>query len=402
MKVCFCVHRLPYPPVGGGKRETYKFIEGLADRGHDVEVVAYGDDPDRADEMERRVGCSLTLVPGLPDRTPSNLARNLLSTAPLPVTKARTGRFERAARRGAERADVLHLHALQTSFLASALDVDVPTVLRFNNVKFEIYRQFAGRARNPAKACYAYLQYAKTRRFEASIPGSCDLALTITDEDRQLLLERGAPGPVDVLPAGVDVARFSPSGIAPDERTVTFFGSMDYHPNEDAAIRFADDVFPRIRREFADATFEIVGKNPSRAVQRLGDRDGIRVTGFVESIRDYVERATVIVLPIRVGTGVRMKALHAMAMGKPIVSTPLGVQGIRIEDGRHAVVADADAAFVRSVTDLLADPDRRERYGREAREFATANHDWSTILPQLEAYYETVTAPGIDAPSAGR
>jgi glycosyltransferase involved in cell wall biosynthesis len=392
--------------MAGGKRETYRLVEGLAERGHAVDLVVYADDADAAEEMEAEAGCTVTTLPGTPDRTPGNLLRNVFSSDPLPVMKARTERYESEVRRRARDADVLHLHALQTSYLAATVGVSTPTVIRFNNVKYEIYRQFAHYTRNPAKAAYAYLQYLKTRRFEPAITAAGDLTLTITAEDRDLLTNRGAAGRLGVLPAGVDVDRFAPSGRDPDARTVTFFGSMDYHPNEEAALWFADEVFPQIRNRFDGLTFEIVGKNPSERVAALGERDGIRVTGFVEDIQEYVERATVVVLPIRVGTGIRMKTLHAMAMAKPIVSTPLGVQGIDVTDGRHALVADSSESFASAVERALEDADLRERLGRNARSLMESNHDWSTILAALEDHYREIqrssTTESSGPPAGGR
>lgn len=388
MRVCFCVHRLPYPPIAGGKTETYKLIEGLSKQGHDVDVISYCDDLDRAREMERESGCTIVPVPGLPNRTWGNVLKNVISPDPLPVMKARTERYQDEVSDRADDADVLHLHALQTAYLASSLDVDVPTVLRFNNVKYEIYRQYAKHTGNPAKSLYAYLQYAKTKGFETRIPERSDLTLTITEEDRERLTRRDTSANIDVLPAGVDLSRFRPDNGEPEERTITFFGSMDYHPNEDAAIWFTEEVLPRVRAQFDDATFEIVGKSPPASVRALAKRDGVRVTGFVEDIQEYVSRATIVVIPIRVGTGVRIKVLHAMAMGKPMVSTPVGVQGIRVEEDRHAVVAQTPDEFAAAVEALLTDPERRGRLGRNARTLVKSDHDWATIVERLGAFYD--------------
>jgi glycosyltransferase involved in cell wall biosynthesis len=391
MNVCFCAHRLPYPPLAGGKRETFKLVESLATAGHTVELVAYSDDPDLAVEMETTTGCTVHAVPGVPDRTPANLLRNLVSREPLPVTKADRTPFREAVRERARDADVVHLHALQTSFLAADDGLEAPTVIRFNNVKYEIYRQFARFTDNPAKAAYAYLQYHKTRGYERSIPAASDLTLTITAEDRDRLTGN-TPAPIEVLPAGVDPSEFDLLAHDPESTVITFFGSMDYHPNEDAVLWFAEEVLPTIRERRPEVSFEIVGKDPSRAVQALGERANVRVTGFVEDLGEHVSRASVVVLPIRVGTGIRMKALHAMAMGKPLVATPLAVQGIAIADGEHASLAAEPTDFAEAVLDLLGDTDRQTRYRGEARALVERDHDWPTITGQLETFYEGVVA----------
>lgn len=391
MKVCFCTHRLPYPPTSGGRAETFGVVDGLVARGHDVDVVTYCEDHDRAAEMESAVGCSVTPVAGLPNRTPTNLVKNLFTAQPLPVMKARTRAYTDAVESHLAGADVVHLHALQTSFLASTLR-DVPTVVRFNNVKSEIYRQYARYTNNPAEATYAYLQYVKTRRYEGRVPGECGLTLTITDEDRDRLRSYGA-GPesrVEVLPAGVDTAAYDPAPVddSPDARRVTFFGSMDYHPNEDAAVWFVEEVLPRIRAERGDVTVELVGKDPGDRVRDLASVDGVTVTGFVDDLQAAVGRASVVVVPIRVGTGVRMKALHAMAMGMPMVTTPVGIQGIAAEDGRHASIAEGPDDFAAATVELLEDPERRAAYAANARRLIEERHDWATIVRDLERHYE--------------
>lgn len=390
MNVCFCVHRLPYPPNSGGRIETFELISGLAKRGHDLTVITYCDDQAVAARMEREVSCTVRTVPGLPNRRPRNLLKNLASRYPLAVMKSNTPEYRALVRATSNRADILHLHALQTSFLASDLGITAPTVVRFNNVKAEIYRQFARYTQNPAKSAYAYVQYLKTRRYEGIVPQECDLTLAITGTDKRLLRRYGATAPINVLPAGVDISSYSPSEPTSDEQVITFFGSMNYHPNAEGAVWFAEKVFPQLRAEFGDVVLELVGKEPAEEVSVLARRDGIRVTGFVEDIRAHVGRASVVVIPIRVGTGVRMKALHALAMGKPIVSTPLGMQGIAVENGRDVSIAGTEIAFAEAVGELLTDAMLRERYGRNARDLVARQHDWSTIVANLEDYYRSL------------
>jgi glycosyltransferase involved in cell wall biosynthesis len=392
VNVCFCAHRLPYPPLAGGKRETFKLAEGLGAAGHTVDLVTYCDDESLAAEMEAEADCRIHTVPGLPDRTPANLLRNVVSPDPLPIMKADRPEFRETVRTQARDADVVHLHALQTSFLADDDSLDAPTVIRFNNVKYEIYRQFARFTDNPAKAAYAYLQYYKTKGYERSIPAESDLSLAITPEDRERLLADGLTADVDVLPAGVDPSEFDVLAHDTDSSVVTFFGSMDYHPNEDAVLWFVEQVLPLIRNHRSDVTFEVVGKNPSDAVRALDDRDDVTVTGFVDDLGEHVARAAVVVLPIRVGTGIRMKALHAMAMGKPLVSTPLGVQGIAVRDGQHASLAgeNAPSEFASAVLQLLQNPEKQMQYRTAARELVERDHDWSTITTSLEDFYERV------------
>lgn len=390
MNVCFCTHRLPYPPNAGGRAETFGIVDGLVNRGHDVTLISYCGDVNLAREMEAAVGCTVRPISGLPNRTPKNLVGNLFSREPLPITKARTDEYVSEVETYLGAADVVHLHALQTSYLAAKLDDEHPTVIRFNNVKSEIYHQYARHTRNPAEMAYAYLQYVKTKKYEGTIPGESTLTLAITNEDRERLRRSGAGGRIEVLPAGVDLSQYNPSDLKSDPRRIVFFGSMDYHPNEDAALWFVNEVFPHIREETDDVVLDLVGKNPTDEVRKLDAEEDVTVTGFVEDIHEHVDRASVVVIPIRVGTGVRMKALHAMAMGKPIVTTPVGIQGIAVEDGLHASIAQNAFDFASATVELLADRKLQQKYGRNARRLVEENHDWTQIIHDLERYYEEI------------
>ncbi|WP_254538275.1 glycosyltransferase [Halomarina litorea] len=407
LTVCFCTARLPYPPVSGGTVETFRTVERLAGAGHDVTVVAYCDDRKRAREMAEAAGCRVVPVPGLPDTTPWTLARNLVSPYPHAVMKSRTDRYRRAVEGvlREEPVDVVHLHTFQVSALASDLSTTVPVVVRFTNVKSELYRQFAGYTDNPAKAAYATLQYRKARRYEPRVVAASDRTLAITDEDATRL-RRGRPvddGTVDVLQTGFDPQPPGDAAAPPAGRpTVTFFGSMDYHPNEDAAVWFAEEVFPAVRRADGDAVFEVVGANPTDRVRALTDHEGVRVTGFVEDIDAYVDRATVVVVPVRIGTGVRIKLLHAMARGKAVVSTPVGAQGVGVEDEVHLRLAERPEQFAVAVRDLLADPETRRTYGESARDLVDREYRWSRVVERLEQQYERLVGPASASPDTTR
>ena len=412
--VCFCTPRLPYPPVSGGKIETHGLIKSLTSRGHEVRVIAYGNDTDKAAELEAATGCTVRLVPGLPDTTPVTLLRNLFASDPHAIMTSRTERFQDAVAAVLRRqpVDVLHLHTFQMSYLAESIDTEIPVVIRFTNVKSAIYEQFAQHTDNRLKAAYADRQARKTEQFECEIAGEADRTLAITDADaRRLHRNRTASGEFrhratfDILPAAVDLEQFSPGrggietrsdpdiadatadGGGSDRPIITFFGSMDYYPNEDAAIWFTNHILPRLR-EHEDVVFEVVSKDSPDSVQELASRDGVRVTGFVEDIGVYLERATAVVVPVRIGTGVHINLLHAMAMSKPIVTTPTGAQGIDAEDGVHLSVADEETTFAAAVRDLLADADRRVRYQRNARALVEEKHSLRTVGRSIEQHYE--------------
>ena len=165
---------------------------------------------------------------------------------------------------------------------------------------------------------------------------------------------------------------------------------MDWYPNEDAVAFFADEVLPRIQEKIPDVAFSIVGGNPSGRVQKLAERNGVVVTGRVPEIKPYFAEATVFVVPLRIGSGTRLKILEALAMGKAIVSTSVGAEGLDLKNGEEIFIADEPNAFADAVTRLLTDVQLRRRTGENGRTRVERDYDWRRIGEKLHAVYAKI------------
>jgi glycosyltransferase involved in cell wall biosynthesis len=163
---------------------------------------------------------------------------------------------------------------------------------------------------------------------------------------------------------------------------------MDWIPNEDAMTHFCADILPRIRAQEPDVTLSIVGRAPTPAVKRLAEIAGIEVTGRVDDVREYIARAAVYIVPIRIGGGTRLKIFEAMGMAKAIVSTTVGAEGLPVTHGQDVWIADAPDAFADAVVSLLRDPARRVQLERAARDLVVTQYDWSAVAGQLEQALE--------------
>ena len=196
-----------------------------------------------------------------------------------------------------------------------------------------------------------------------------------------------------VVPNGVDLETFAPGrcAAAPEMQplALVFSGKMDYRPNVDAVLWFADDILPRVRVHVPTAHFWIVGQQPHPRLARLAERPDITITGRVADVRPYLAGAAVCVLPFRMGGGTRLKVLEALTLGKAVVSTTLGAEGFGLRDGHELRLADTAAAFAPVVVELLTDAEQRARLGAQAHAFATAHYGWERIVPKLEAVYAT-------------
>jgi glycosyltransferase involved in cell wall biosynthesis len=162
---------------------------------------------------------------------------------------------------------------------------------------------------------------------------------------------------------------------------------MDFRPNVDAVLWFAQEVLPRIRAQVEDVRFFAVGQRPHRRLEVLQDDPAVTLTDFVEDTRPYIANAAVYVVPLRLGGGTRFKILEALAMGKAVVSTTLGAEGFPVTHGHELLLADKPEDFAQAVVSLLNVPQKRESLGQAGRAFVEARYDWRVIVPLVEEAY---------------
>src|SRR5216683_1073363 len=194
-----------------------------------------------------------------------------------------------------------------------------------------------------------------------------------------------------IVSTGVDTEYFRPDAGKELSCSLVFTGSMDWMPNEDGVLYFLRLILPLIRWEIPQVRFNIVGRQPSDKLRAAVASDpGVRVTGRVEDIRPYVHEGSVYVVPLRIGSGTRLKIFEAMAMGKAIVSTSLGAEGLPVNDGSDISIADSPEEFARKVVALLRDPEERSRLGLAARQLVEQRYSWSSVAAEFDAVLRRV------------
>jgi glycosyltransferase involved in cell wall biosynthesis len=269
-----------------------------------------------------------------------------------------------------------------------------PAILFTHNVESEIWRRHAETARNPVSRRLLQAQWRRMLRFERAALGRFDLVLAVSDADRQTfgrLFPGALTAPVHVVPTGVDTAYFAPMYDRHSKPAhLVFTGSMDWLPNEDGMQYFVREILPRIRQFEPDATLSIIGRSPTPAVRRLANDHGVRVTGSVDDVRPYVADGSVYVVPLRIGGGTRLKIFEAMAMGRAVVSTTVGAEGLPVTPGEHIVVADEPQHFAETVVRLVRDDEMRRRLEIEARKLVVERYDWSAVARDFEDALERV------------
>jgi glycosyltransferase involved in cell wall biosynthesis len=274
-------------------------------------------------------------------------------------------------------------------YLGLAQGLGAHAVLRLHNVESVLAARFAKTAIFPLNL-YVQDQARRMRAFERRACRQADLCLAITQVDADRVIQLAPEACVSVSPAGVDLERYYPKPMSEEPRTVVFVGALDWPPNADAIRWFRSKVWTRIAQEEPTASWLVVGKSPPADILHWPEEDrNIQVTGFVEDVRPYLDRAAVVVVPLRSGGGMRLKILEAMAAGKAVVSTPMGAEGISAKNGEEIVLANADRSFGVEVLRLLRDSAERNRIAKAARVWVEG-FGWDRIAADLEGEYQAL------------
>jgi glycosyltransferase involved in cell wall biosynthesis len=260
----------------------------------------------------------------------------------------------------------------------------VPVVLFEHNVEHLIWRRLSELERKPWRRMLLEIEWRKLRRREAEACAGSDLTIAVSEEDRHRLASLAPGARISPIPTGVDTSYFVPDGTAQQPARLVFTGSMDWHPNEDGVLYFIDAILPRIRSEVPETSFAVVGRNPSDRLREACGRNGVLITGTVDDVRPFVREAAVYVVPLRAGGGTRLKIFEALSLGKAVVSTTVGAEGLALVSGRDGVIADGPADFARAVVSLLRDSKQREALGAAGRRLVEDRYTWTHVAHEFE------------------
>jgi glycosyltransferase involved in cell wall biosynthesis len=276
-------------------------------------------------------------------------------------------------------------------------EVACPKVIFTHNVEALIWKRHFEVSRNPVWKMASWGEYQKMIRFERHFLNKSEHVLTVSEADKDFFSEFVDRSKMTVISTGVDTDYFRPDNGNEQPNSLVFTGSMDWMPNEDGVLYFLHSILPSIRREIPEVSFTIVGRKPSEKLREAAASDPrVHVTGTVDDIRPYVREGSVYVVPLRIGSGTRLKIFEAMAMGKAIVSTTLGAEGLPISDGVDILKADSPEAFARKVCLLLRNAEERRRLGSAARQLVERHYSWSSVAAEFNAVLRRVAPQSSD------
>jgi glycosyltransferase involved in cell wall biosynthesis len=400
LNILYISHMPASPPGFGAQARVHGLMTQLGQH-HDLTAVMLADEEFDIDECRKAMQAycrQVVLVPnphgreGLTKRLLQ--LRSLVSTQSFERLRVTVPAMQQALNRvlGAERFDIVNL---EFSFLghydirqAPPGEMRPPLVVDVHDISYDLARQFARAGGSLFRRLYAAANWRKLKREELETYRDADGLYLCSAVDERRVLDEVPQARTVVIPNAADVEYFQPrpTDPQPDGRTVVYFGLLSTVPNVDGVIHFIQDIWPGIVAAHPDARCKIIGGRPPPPLLALaGPR--VELAGFVEDLRPHLAAAAAVVVPLRLGSGTRLKIVEGMAMGKAIVSTTLGAEGIEAVPGRDILIADEPAAFAESVNRLLGEPGLAARIGQAARRLAVERYAWREAARALESFY---------------
>ncbi|HEX2189568.1 MAG TPA: glycosyltransferase family 4 protein [Longimicrobiaceae bacterium] len=410
-RLLFLAQTLPYPPDSGVAIRTLNVLRLLA-REFDVTALCFYRRAVRPTAAQVRESLAalgaLARVEAFPipqehsaprllrDHLASLLRGRVYTVAAYDSAGFRA-RLRELLREG--RFDLAHVDSLDLSGYLDEIPAAVPVVCAHHNVESRLLERRAGAEPSLARRAYLRHQARLMLREERRWCPRVALNTAVSREDRDVF-ERAVPGArFTVVPNGVDTREIRPAAEDAPQEGLAFAGGYGWFPNRDALAHFCADVLPRLRDSGCDPPVRWVGEAPEQVRREYRERHGVELTGYVPDVRPHVQGAACYVVPLRVGGGTRLKILEAWAMGKAVVSTAVGCEGLDARDGENILVRDDPGEFAAAVRRVLDDASLRRRLGEAARRTAVEVYDWDVIGVEMVGEYAALAgAPGAREP----
>jgi sugar transferase (PEP-CTERM/EpsH1 system associated) len=402
MNILFVTATLPYPPTDGAKIRLFSLIKNLPTR-HKIFVASFVTPADHPDAIDHLRGyCEDVQVVRRDPRYPvSKILWGLVSPTPFPILNYRDPGMAALVKRmvKSHSFDIVQAEALQVAQYCT--ESRGCRVLDLFDIQSAVMKRYAYQQHDVLKRTYARITAKKLARYEQRIGPRFNHCLTVSPDDQDFVQKRMGFESVSVIPNGVDLDAYAfDDSQSVENNRIVFVGRMDYPANEDGVRWFCRQVLPFVQAQRPDTLLQIVGKYPSKEVKQLAS-PRVEVTGFVEDVRPFLKAATVCIIPLRVGGGTRLKILEGWAMGKAIVSTSVGAEGLTIKPEQDILIANDPRGFARQIVRALESPELRKSLGRAGRSVVESRYGWNMIGKCLEAVYEHILRhPVISSPAS--
>ena len=390
MQILLISRCIPFPLHLGDRLIVYHLARELHEQGHVIDLLAYGD-PDEDRTPYAPYFRSIEIFPETSRTFGSYFQRMALPGKRFPKTadEAWSPEMWKAIRRHVEttRYDVAHLFGgIHVYEFFHAVE-PVPAII----TPYESYSLYLRRMAARSGDIPVWLRLQIAEQFERWMFAPYRRTVVVAERDRRELLSLNPDLHVDVIPNGIDLDYFAPQPIMRDRASLLFTGNFEYAPNVDAAVRLARDILPSVRKSIPEAELWLVGNAPPPEMMSLAS-DRIAVTGRVPDIRPYLAQATTFISPLRLGAGIKNKILEALAMGCPVIATPLSIDGINARDGQEALIAEKDRGIVEAALRVLSDGQLRAKLRANGRALIESQYSWAQVAARYVRLYREVMA----------
>lgn len=398
MKILVLDEFLSYPVDSGKKVRTYNILKQLS-IGHQLLLLTYvwGDRSEsKGLEHFKTLGIEVATVQrndpkksGL--RFYAALFRNMFSKLPFIVdghlSQAYADRLQQALREF--QPEVVMAEWSPYSIYLRKVS-GPPRVAIAHNLESSIWRGYVEKTTNPLKKAFVKYQYGKVRAFEDDIFSWLDGLIAVSPLELKQVRERFPNLQATLVDNGVDTDYFAPGDEPQDDHLITFCGSMDWRPNQDAVQYTIEAILPSLRKLIEPVQLLVVGRQPPARLVAFGQKHGVEFTGSVDDVRPYVRRSALSIVPLRIGGGSRLKILEALSMKKAVVSTALGAEGLNLAPGRHIAIADQPDQFAQTVAELLNDKPHRQQMAEAGHRQVIAHYRWEELAKVQAEFLESL------------
>jgi len=396
LKILFICNKSPWPASEGGPIAMNQLIEGLADAGHDIKVLAintnkYSVDANQIPSAYRQktnielvyVNLAIKLIPAF---------LNLFTNNSYHVERFITRDFENKLIEILER-NTFDIVQIETLFQSPYINTirkysDAKIVLRAHNIEHLIWKRVAENQKNPLKKFYISHLAKTLELYEKNIVKDYDGVVPITKKDAEFF-NNLTDKPVLPLPFGVDLDKIQSQNNAESELAMFHIGSMNWMPNEEGIKWFIDEVWPQVEAQLPEVKLYLAGREMPEWLNKL-NRKNIIVVGEVENAHNFIKSKAISIAPLFSGSGIRIKIIESMAMARAVISTTIGAEGINVKSGENILIADNKKDFLEAIRLLFSKPDLVVEIGNNARLLIEKEHNTKKIISKLEAFYQQI------------
>ena len=397
MKVLLLCLRSPYPPADGGTIAMYNMARSLKKTGTDVKILTFNtrkhfiDPASLPEEFVSAFDPEMVYLDASVKALPAML--NLVRGDSYNISRFDTPLFHTtlASLLQREQYDVIQMESLfMTPYLTTIRKYSkAPVIYRSHNVEYLIWKRLAATTTQPLKKWYLNFLSERLKKYEAEVLKKIDGLVALTPVDQELYMNLGYTGRISIVPIGLDTESYPQLSLQKEPLSAVHLGSMDWLPNIEGIEWFLEKVFPLLRKKEPRLTVYLAGKKmPPSIFQKAGE--GLVVDGAIDDARNYLSRKQIMLVPLLSGGGMRVKIIEGLAMGKTIITTGIGAEGIQYQNGRNMIIADSPEAFCDAMIQCYRDPQFAFKIGREARKLAEETYDNRVIGKKLLEFYRSV------------